>query len=132
MGLGRLVRPNKSYFADFEAILRDPNLNHVYFDISWDEVAKYLVATPEATQIMADLMRRYPNRFLFGTDSAAPRDESQYSKVFSLYEPLWQSLDAETSRKVRLQNYERIFDEARRKVRSWESVHVLVPGSEFN
>jgi len=129
MGLGRLVRPSKSHFADIEAILRDPNFNHVYFDISWDEVAKYLVATPEATQITADLMRRYPDRFLFGTDSAAPKDESQYSKVFSLYEPLWQSLDAQTSRKVRLQNYERIFDEARRKVRSWESAHVLVPGS---
>jgi hypothetical protein len=78
---------------------------------------------------MADLMRRYPDRFLFGTDSAAPNDESQYSKVFSLYEPLWQSLDAQTSRKVRLQNYERIFDEARRKVRIWERAHVLVPGS---
>jgi hypothetical protein len=88
MGLGRLVRPRKSHFADIEAILRDPNFNHVYFDISWDEVAKYFVASPDATQTMADLMRRYPDRFLFGTDSAAPNDESQYSKVFSLYEPL--------------------------------------------
>jgi hypothetical protein len=69
------------------------------------------------------------DRFLFGTDSAAPKDESQHSKVFSLYEPLWQSLDAQTSRKVRLQNYALIFDEARRKVRSWESAHELVPGS---
>src|ERR1700751_3681648 len=110
MGLGRLVRPSKRHFADIEAILRDPNFNHVYFNISWDEVAKYFVASPEATQITADLMRRYPDRFLFGTDAAAPKDESQYSKVFSLYEPLWQSLDAQTSRKVRLQNYERIFD----------------------
>src|ERR1700751_1899550 len=110
MGLGRLVRPSKSHFADIEAILRDPNFNHVYFDISWDEVARYLMASQEFTQAMADLMRRYPDRFLFGTDSAAPKDESQYSKVFSLYEPLWQSLDAQTSRKVRLQNYERIFD----------------------
>ncbi|HUE43359.1 MAG TPA: hypothetical protein VMP12_07325, partial [Candidatus Sulfotelmatobacter sp.] len=107
----------------------NPNFNHVYFDISWDEVAKYFVASPDATQTMADLMRRYPDRFLFGTDSAAPKDESQYSKVFSLYEPLWQSLDAQTSRKVRLQNYERIFDEARRKVRIWERAHVPVPGS---
>ncbi|HKB91500.1 MAG TPA: sigma-70 family RNA polymerase sigma factor [Opitutaceae bacterium] len=34
-----------------------------------------------------------------------------------------QGLDAETSRKVRLGNYERIFDEARCKVRNWENVH---------
>jgi Amidohydrolase len=129
MGLGRLVRPSKSYFADIEAILRDPNFNHIYFDISWDEVAKSLVATPEATQITADLMRRYPDRFLFGTDAAAPATESQYTRVFLQYERLWQSLDADTSRKVRLQNYERIFDEARRKVRHWEAAHAAGAGS---
>ena len=129
MGLGRLVRPSKSYFADVEAILRDPNFNHVYFDISWDEVAKNLLATAEATQITADLMRRYPDRFLFGTDAAAPANESQYTKVFLQYEPLWHTLDANTSRRVRLQNYERIFDEARRKVRHWEAAHPAGAGS---
>lgn len=74
-------------------------------------------------------MRCYPDRFLFGTDAAAPADESQYTKVFLQYEPLWQSLDADTSRKVRMQNYERIFDEARRKVRSWEAANALRAGS---
>jgi hypothetical protein len=44
--------------------------------------------------------------------------------VFNQYQPLWNSLDAKTSRKVRLENYKRIFDEGRRKVRSWESAHV--------
>ena len=29
-------------------MLDDPALAHVNFDISWDEVAKYVVATPEA------------------------------------------------------------------------------------
>jgi Amidohydrolase len=124
MGLGRLVTPPKGHLAQIEAILRDPDFRHVYVDVSWDEVAKYFVASPEATKGLADLMQRYPDRFLFGSDSAAPSDQSKYLKVFNQYEPLWKSLDAETSRKVRLQNYEHIFDEARRKVRSWESVHV--------
>ena len=104
--------------------------HHVYFDISWDEVAKYIVASPEATKVTADLMQRYPSRFLFGTDGVAPTDQSKYAKVFYQYEPLWKTLDAETSRKVRLLNYEQIFDEARRKVRSWESAHV--PGASSN
>jgi hypothetical protein len=95
----------------------------VNFDISWDEVAKYIVISPEATQGMAALMQRYPDRFLFGSDAAAPANETQYLKVFTQYEPLWKALDAETSRKVRLGNYERIFDDARRKVRRWESAH---------
>jgi hypothetical protein len=65
-------------------------------------------------------MKRYPNRFLFGTDELAPADQSKYLKVFGQYEPLWRLLDPETSRKVRMGNYERIFDEGRRKVRNWE------------
>ena len=124
MGLGRLVAPHKGHLRQIEAILRDPAFHNVYVDISWDEVAKYFVASADATKGLADLMQSYPDRFLFGSDSAAPSDQSKYLKVFNQYEPLWKSLDVETSRKVRLQNYERIFDEARRKVRSWESAHV--------
>jgi len=129
MGLGRTVRPPANHAAMIEEILRDPAFRNIYVDISWDEVAKYFVASPKATKSLADLMQRYPDRFLFGTDGAAPADQSKYLKVFQQYEPLWKSLDPETSRKVRLQNYERIFDEARRKVRNWESTHVVSAGS---
>ena len=52
--------------------------------------------------------------FLFGTDSAAPTDQSKYMRVFYQYAPLWKALDPETSRKVRLRNYERLLDEAPR------------------
>ena len=124
MGLGRLVAPASGYLAQVEAILRDPDFHNVYLDISWDEVAKYFVASPEATRGLADLIERYPDRFLFGSDAAAPADQSRYLKVFYQYQPLWKALDAETSRKVRLRNYERIFDEARGKVRNWEKAHV--------
>ena len=123
-GTGRIVRPIKNHAANIEEILRDPDFRHVSFDISWDEVAKYVVASPEATKITADLINRYPDRFLFGTDEVAPRDWTAYSRVFHQYEPLWKSLDAETSQKVRRGNYERVFNEGRRKVRNWESTHV--------
>ena len=124
MGLGRTVRPGKNHATRIEEILRDPDFDHVYFDLAWDEVAKYFVGSPEATAVIAALMQRYPDRFLFGTDAVAPADQSKYLAVFNQYQPLWNSLDAKTSRKVRLENYERIFDEGRRKVRSWESAHV--------
>ena len=124
MGLGRLVAPATGYLAQIEAILRDRDFPNVYVDISWDEVAKYFVASPEATKGLVDLIERYPDRFLFGTDAAAPADQSKYLKVFYQYEPLWKALDAATSRKVRLRNYERIFDEARGKVRNWENAHM--------
>jgi hypothetical protein len=76
------------------------------------------------------LLQRFADRLLFGTDSAASSDQSTYLKVYAQYAPLWSALDAETSRKVRLRNYERVFDDARRKVRDWESAHV--PGASSN
>ena len=50
----------------------DPTLAHVNFDISWDEVAKYAVASPQATARVVTVLNRYPDRFLFGTDTVAP------------------------------------------------------------
>jgi hypothetical protein len=124
MGLGRVVPPGKSHAKNIEEILRDPEFRNVYFDISWDEVAKYFVGSAETTKNLAYLMQRYPDRFLFGTDAAAPVDQTKYSKVFEQYAPLWKLLDGETSRNVRLRNYERIFDQARGKVRRWEKSYV--------
>jgi predicted TIM-barrel fold metal-dependent hydrolase len=123
MGLGRTVRPGKNHATHIEEILKDPDFDHVYFDLAWDEVAKYFVGSPEATAAIAAFIQRYPDRFLFGTDAVAPADQSKYLAVFNQYEPLWNALEAKTSRKVRLENYERIFDEGRRKVRTWESAH---------
>ena len=40
--------------------------------------------------------------------------------VYEMYAPLWAALTQETSRKVRLDNYVRLYDDARRKVRAWE------------
>jgi hypothetical protein len=124
IGVGRVIRPVKAQAAIVEDIINDPNLSHVYFDISWDEVAKYVVATPESTKNGADMINRYPDRFLFGTDEVAPTSQEKYLKVYNQYEPLWKLLNKEASEKVRKGNYERIFDEARRRVRNWEEAHV--------
>ncbi|HKH82984.1 MAG TPA: hypothetical protein VKA25_04795, partial [Gemmatimonadales bacterium] len=97
-----------------------PKLSHVYFDISWDEVAKYLLATPEITRRSAEMINRYPDRFLFGSDVVAPRDTTQYYAVFEMYRPLWKLLSPEASQKVRRENYERLFNAARQRVRAWE------------
>jgi hypothetical protein len=123
-GMGRIVRPIKNHAAALEEILKDPTFNHVYFDISWDEVAKYLLSSPEATRIAADLINRYPDRFLFGTDEVAPATQEKYLKVYYQYGPLWDLLRKETVQKVRKGNYERLFDQARLKVRAWEKTHV--------
>jgi predicted TIM-barrel fold metal-dependent hydrolase len=123
-GLGRIVRPVHDQIGMIERALSNPDLPHLYVDISWDEVAKYLLATPETTQAAADLINRHPDRFLFGTDEVAPSDQARYLKVYDMYAPLFAKLTPEASEKLRKGNYERLFDEARRKVRAWEKANL--------
>ncbi len=87
------------------------------------EVAKYIIATPDTVKHMAGLIDRHPDRFLFGTDEVAPANQAAYLKVFYQYDPLWKALTPDASRKVRKENYERLFDAARIKVRAWEREH---------
>jgi hypothetical protein len=128
-GLGRVVRPVQRHAAVLEDMLRDPAFSNLYFDISWSEVAKYLVGSPEATRISADLINRYPDRFLFGTDEVAPTNQEEYLKIYSIYGPLWKLLTTIASEKVRKQNYERLFGTARTRVRAWECFNLGVQGS---
>jgi hypothetical protein len=124
VGLGRVVRPIGDQGAFVEAILDDPKLANVYFDISWSETAKYLVSSPEAVKLVARLLERHPDRFLFGTDEVAPVNQGDYLRVFRQYQPLWDALTPATVDQVRLRNHERLFDTAREKVRAWERTHV--------
>jgi predicted TIM-barrel fold metal-dependent hydrolase len=122
-GLGRVVHPIENHAAMLDSMLNDPAYNHVYFDISWDEVAKYMTANPKALKIAADLFNKHPDRFLFGTDALAPPNSAAYFKTFDDYGPLWPLLTKETSLKIRKENYKRIFDMARQRVRAWEGAH---------
>jgi predicted TIM-barrel fold metal-dependent hydrolase len=136
VGMGRVVHPVQSEASATVAerpqdhprivteLLSDPALKHLYFDISWSEVAKYIVATPESLARAAEIVNRFPDRFLFGTDEVAPQTQEQYLRVYRQYDPLWPLLTAEAREKVRKGNYERLFDAARVKVRAWEAANV--------
>jgi predicted TIM-barrel fold metal-dependent hydrolase len=119
-GVGRVVRPVNHHGAMLEQFLSDPAFSNVYFDISWDLVARYFVADESTIRASAALLNRYPDRFLFGTDEVAPKSQEKYLTVFEMYGPLWKALAAETSEKVRKGNFERIFNAARSRVRKWE------------
>jgi hypothetical protein len=127
IGLGRVVRPLPEQLAVVEKICTSPSLSHVYMDISWDEVAKYATATPEAVKSAAELLNTYPDRFLFGTDSVAPQALTQLTSVYHLWDPVWELLTPEAKEKVTKGNYERIFDQARKDVRAWEAANRDLP-----
>jgi hypothetical protein len=134
IGLGRVVHPvqvsaeaaerTPTQLQIVESMLADPALKHVSFDISWDEVAKYAVATPQSIERVTTVLNRYPERFLFGTDTVAPAGPAPYFAVFDIWTPVWRQLTPQASLSVRKGNYERIFDEGRRRVRAWEAANV--------
>ena len=136
LGLGRVVHPvqgqatsdaavrNPAYRELVESMLSDPTLSHVLFDISWDEVAKYAVSSPEAITNTAAMLNEFPDRFLFGTDNVAPAEQATQLRVYDMWAPIWVKLTPEASSKVRRGNYERVFDAARVRVRAWERANV--------
>ncbi|HLK88816.1 MAG TPA: amidohydrolase family protein [Polyangia bacterium] len=126
VGLGRIIRPVQDHLLIIDEILDDPAFDHVYFDISWDEVAKYLDMNHDTVERAAALCSKRRDRFLFGTDEVTPRDPGRYFGVYEQYRPLWEALDPAVSHLVRIGNYERIFDTARRKVRAWEAKRGLI------
>lgn len=136
VGLGRVVHPvapgagagpaerTMNQVGLIERILEEPGLQHLYFDISWTELAKYIVATPQSLGRAAYVINRFPDRFLFGTDEVAPKDQATYLRVYRQYEPLWLLLTPEARQKVLKGNYERLFDSARLNVRKWEAANL--------
>lgn len=100
--------------------LADPRYDHIALDISWDEVAKYVVRDEASLKAWTALIERHPTRFLFGTDAVAPANWEGYVANYTVYAPLWERLDPAARAQVERLNYERIFDAAIPRVRAWE------------
>ncbi|MDE2720444.1 amidohydrolase family protein [Candidatus Palauibacter polyketidifaciens] len=119
-GLGRFIAPAEGHVAGLDRMLADPLYDHIALDISWDEVAKYVVRDEASLKAWTALIERHPTRFLFGTDAVAPTDWDAYVRNHAVYAPLWQRLDPAVRAQVERLNYERIFDAAIPRVRAWE------------
>ena len=122
-GLGRVIQPVENHIGMLGSMLADSSYRNLCFDISWDEVAKYAVSSPEAIQRTAELFNKYPDRFLFGTDTVAPADAKPYFAVYDMWKPVFDLLGKEARDKIFKGNYERIFDQGRKNVRAWEQAH---------
>jgi predicted TIM-barrel fold metal-dependent hydrolase len=136
-GLGRVVKPvpasagaeygghSLTHLAVMDALLGNPALSHVYLDISWDEVAKYALASPDSIAHMAAFLNAHPDRILFGTDNVAPKDQATQIRVFDMWKPVFERLTPEARKAITTGNYERLFDKARVDVRAWEKAHLV-------
>lgn len=125
-GVGRIVHPVADHLAMLERAITQTKPDNLYYDLSWDETAKYF-DNPQVVEAVASVMNRYPDRFLFGTDEVAPTNQADYLKVYRLYGPLLSRLTPNARDAFLRRNYERIFDQARRNVRAWEAANAHRP-----
>lgn len=126
-GLGRFVGPTADHVNLLRELLSSDDFSHVNLELSWDEVAKWIVANDTTLDAWVQLLQAYPDRFLFGTDTVAAKTQADYLKAYHAYQKLWDRLDAGTAAKVKSANFERIFDTARKKVQVWEAAQKAVP-----
>jgi hypothetical protein len=124
LGLGRIIKPIEDMGDLFLEMLADPAYKNLYFDLSWDETAKWLMSSDKAISRTAEVISKYPDRFMFGTDNVAPLQQEKQLNVYHIYDPLWKAIGEEIIYKVTKGNYEKLFNDARKKVRAWEAANV--------
>ncbi len=124
MGNGRGVLPYPEHWRNLDAMLADPSFAHVSIDLSWGPViAPYFIDTPEHLKMTADLIRKYPGRFLYGSDQGATSDWANVEKSYDVWAPLWKDLGPDLTRQVAKDNYLLLFDQSRKNMRAWEQAH---------
>jgi hypothetical protein len=124
MGNGRGVQPYPEHWRYLHEILADPAFKHVYIDLSWGPVvAPYVTDTPEHLKMTAALIRKYPDRLLYGSDQGPTPDWNVVKRDYDVWEPLWKEIGPELTRQVAKENYIRLFDQSRRNMRTWENTH---------
>ena len=122
MGNGRGVKPYPEHWQYLDAMLADPAFGHVSIDMSWGSViAASVLDTPEHVKMTANLIRKYPDRFIFGSDQSAMTDWSLLRRSYDVWAPLWQELGPEQTRRVCKENYASVFDRSRANIRAWEA-----------
>jgi hypothetical protein len=124
MGNARGVQPYPEHWKYLEAMLADPAFRHVYIDLAWGPIiAPHIIDTPEHLKMTADLIRKYPDRFIYGSDQGGSADWGLVKKSYDAWDPLWKEIGPALTRQVARDNYIRIFDESRKNMRAWERAH---------
>ncbi len=127
LGVGKWTTLPEEHLKLIETILKSPDYAHVSFDISWNEVARHLQATPEITAMFVDLAVTYKTRFVFGSDAVKPESLMQYDRHVHDLEPIFAALserDRDAYHRIRHDNLETLLAESREQVQRWAYVQL--------
>lgn len=143
-GLGRFVKPTKNHLAIVGRVL--DSCNNWLVDISWDIVQETILHPGSAmpsTEEWTAFLDKYQDRILWGSDTvifgrnkfeALPgagmtvtpgklMATQDYKSVSNILDPVFATLSPQAAAKIKYENYVRVFNGARLKVRAWEQLH---------
>ena len=120
-GLGRYVKARKNHTRWLSSLFKShPRL---YMDISWDVVAHQFFEKKKLAPSWKTFLEHHSQRILFGSDIVAPTPK-KYSDIKSLYAKVWEELPSSAVNNILFDNYIKLFDKARVRVRAWEKKHL--------
>jgi hypothetical protein len=120
-GLGRYVKPSENHPELVQEILEHERCSHVHIDLSWDVVAERITKDKETCAKWAALIERFPDRFLYGSDSLEAKDIHTVSNTYAIYEKhLFPLLTEKTVDQVMRKNFDRIFAAAEPRIEEFE------------
>ena len=123
LGVGKFTHLTVEHLRLIQQVLGDPRLRHVRFDISWDEVARHLMANAAVTDEFVELVRAHPDRLVTGSDAVKPESLGQYVRHSLHLEPLYRRIQDEVGEvafaNLRHANLERLIAQAQADVQQW-------------
>ncbi|GLY70830.1 TerC/Alx family metal homeostasis membrane protein [Amycolatopsis taiwanensis] len=100
MGLGKWSTLSHEHLDLIDWILARPELTHIQFDVSWNDVAQHINATPALRAHFVRLVAKHPERFLLGTDSVKPESRPQYLRHYHEMERVFRDIERLTEGEV--------------------------------
>lgn len=120
MGLSRNVGVYPDHWDYLDEMLADPAYAHVYVDLSWGPViTPHILDTPEHLAKTAAILRKYPDRFIYGSDQGATADWALVRRNYDIWQPVWDALGPDLTRRITVDNYARVWDRSRENIGAW-------------
>jgi Amidohydrolase len=126
-GLGRFVQEGEGHLERLGELLKDcPKL---HLDISWAAVARQITNDSVRQTAWTKFLEKNSERICFGSDALAPPSLAVWEETKVAYKEVLDALSPTARDNVLNSTYERVFVDARQKVRDFES---KVLTSDFN
>ena len=128
-GLGRYVKARPRHIEFLKYLLSVSS--NLYVDISWKEVAKQFFKNQHLAPQWRNFLKDHSKRIIFGSDTVSPTP-SKYGEILQFYQKIWKEIPEDAVKNITYNNYKKLFDEARSKVRLWEKKALYRSGLNFH